>query len=127
MSREVIFTDAGPKPVANYSQAVVSNGIVFLAGMGPRDPQTNVIEGDINAQLKVTFDNMRVVLEAAGSSLQKLLRCVVYVLRREDIPAVNQIFERTFPNSPPARAVMIVSGFGIPGMLVETIAEASID
>lgn len=126
VSRSVVFTGDGPIPVANYSQAVVSNGIVFLAGMGPRDPKTNVIEGGIDHQLAVTFNNMRIVLEASGSSMSQLLRCVVYVLKREDIPAVNRIFEETWPASPPARAVMIVSDFGIPGMLVETIAEAAL-
>jgi 2-iminobutanoate/2-iminopropanoate deaminase len=69
---------------------------------------------------------MRVVLEAAGSSFAKMLRCVVYVLRREDIPAVNNIFARLFPKDPPARAILIVSDFGIPGMLVETISEAAL-
>jgi 2-iminobutanoate/2-iminopropanoate deaminase len=126
MSRDIVFTDKGPIPVSNYSQAVISNGIVFMAGFGPRDPKTNVIEGDIEAQLEVTFSNMNVVLEEAGSSMQKMLRCVVYVLKREHIPAVNRFFEKTWPKDPPARAIMIVSDFGIPGMLVETISEATL-
>ena len=113
--------------MSNYSQAVISNGIVFLAGMGPRHPQTNVIiPDDIEAQLEQTFSNMRVVLEEAGSSMDKMIRCVVYVLSRSHIPAVNAIFTRTWPKDPPARAIMVMSDFGIEHMLVETIAEAAL-
>ncbi len=127
MSMKIVHTDKCPIPVSNYSQAVISNGIVFLAGMGPRQPVTSLIEGDIDAQIEQTFTNMRVTLEAAGTSLDKMIRCVCYVLTREHIPAVNRAFERHFPTQPPGRAILVVPDFGIEGMLFETVAEAALD
>jgi 2-iminobutanoate/2-iminopropanoate deaminase len=112
MQKRVIATDAAPKAVGAYSQAVVANGWVFLSGQIPLDPQTGVmIEGDVGAQARRVMDNLGGVLRAAGSSYDQVMKATIYLVDMADFPVVNQIFGEYFTgDAKPARATVAVAG-----------------
>ncbi len=108
MTRMAVFTEKAPKPVGPYSQAIVANGFVFVAGQVPIDPQTGkVVEGGIREQTKRVLENVKAILEASGSSLEKVVKVNVYLKRAEDFPAMNEIYSQYFPKDPPARTTVI--------------------
>jgi 2-iminobutanoate/2-iminopropanoate deaminase len=107
MHRIAINTEHAPKPVGPYSQAVIENGFVFLAGQGPGNPETGQLElGDVQAQTRRTFENMKAVLEAAGSSLDKVVKCNVYLKDIKDFAAMNEIYASYFTAPFPARTTI---------------------
>jgi 2-iminobutanoate/2-iminopropanoate deaminase len=126
LPKKTITTDRGPKPIANFSQAVVANGFVFLAGVAARDPATQQIVGStVEEQAERMFENVKAMLEAAGSSLEQVVRVIVYLRDPEEFPRFNTVWERYFPFAdPPARAVLFVPVFGFPEMLVEVVVTA---
>ncbi len=105
--RNAVTTDKAPKPMGPYSQAIVDGDLVYLAGMGPVSPETGKPElGDIRAQTTLTFRNVKAVLEAAGSSLDKVIRCTVYLQDIGDFAAMNEVYARTFDPPYPARTTI---------------------
>ncbi len=105
--RNAVMTDKAPKPMGPYSQAVVHGDLVYLAGMGPAIPETGKLElGDIRDQTTLTFRNIKAVLEAAGSSLDKVIRCTVYLKDIADFAAMNEVYARTFDPPYPARTTI---------------------
>ncbi len=119
-----ITTDQAPTPAGHYAQGMVHEGIVYVSGQLPIDPATGaVIEGDIAAQAERTLRNVAAVLEAAGSGLDRVLMLSVFVISREDWPAVNVVCERLFGAHRPARAV--VGGADLKtGCRIEMVATA---
>lgn len=112
--RNAVTTDKAPKPMGPYSQAVVEGDLVYLAGMGPVSPETGKPElGDIRAQTTLTFRNVKAVLEAAGSSLDKVIRCTVYLQDIGDFAAMNEVYARTFDPPYPARTT--IQAAALPG------------
>ncbi len=108
MTRRVVFTETAPKPVGPYSQAIVANGFVFVAGQVPIDPSTGkVVEGGIKEQTRRVLENVKAVLEAAGSSLEKVVKVNVYLKRAEDFAAMNEVYSQYFPTEPPARTTVV--------------------
>lgn len=86
--RNAVLTDKAPKPIGPYSQAIIENGLIFVAGQGCTNPATGKLElGDVRVETKRVFENIRAILEAAGSSLDHVLKCNVYLrdinLRRQ--------------------------------------------
>jgi 2-iminobutanoate/2-iminopropanoate deaminase len=115
--RKVIQTAAGPRPVGVYSQAIVSDGFVFVAGQGPINPATNEVErGDIRSETRRVLRNISAILEAAGSSLRDAVRMGVFLADLADFPALNEVFREFFPENPPARTTV---GCALPGIKVE--------
>jgi 2-iminobutanoate/2-iminopropanoate deaminase len=105
--RNAVTTDKAPKPMGPYSQAIVDGDLVYLAGQGPADPATGELElGDIRAQTTRTFGNVKAILEAAGSSLDKVIRCTVYLKDMGDFAAMNEVYARTFEAPYPARTTI---------------------
>jgi len=105
--RKPVTTDKAPRPIGPYSQAIVDGDLLFLAGQGPIDPATGVTDkGDIASQTKRTLDNIKAILEAAGSSLDKVLRCNVYLQDIGDFAAMNEVYARTFTAPYPARTTI---------------------
>jgi 2-iminobutanoate/2-iminopropanoate deaminase len=103
----VISTDHAPKAIGPYSQAIVCNGLVFLSGQIPLDPATGqVIEGDITWQTERVLDNLKSVLEAAGSSLGKVVKTTVYLKDMEEFAKMNAVYAGYFPDHPPARSTV---------------------
>lgn len=126
MARQIIFSAKAGKPPATYSQAVKAAGLVFVSGTAPTDPATGTITGTtIQEQTRQCLTNIQAILEAAGSSLEKLVSATVVLAEEEDFAGMNEEWLRWFPSDPPARqgAKLPVR---IPGLKVSiaAIAEA---
>lgn len=103
MPRRTIKTDRGPKS-AFYSQAVAASGLVFVSGQGPFDPATGqVIGATIQEQTRQCLTNVKAILEAAGSSLDKIVSATFILRDPEDFAGMNEEWARWFPTDPPAR------------------------
>ena len=105
--RDVIATDHAPKAIGPYSQAIRGGGLVFTSGQVALDPATQqVIAGDIAAQTDRVLKNLSAVLQAAGTSLDKALRCTVFLKNMGDFGAMNEVYSRYFGAAPPARTTV---------------------
>jgi 2-iminobutanoate/2-iminopropanoate deaminase len=108
--REVIATNDAPKAIGPYSQAIKANGFVFISGQIPLDPATQqLIEGDVAAQTERVLQNLSGILKAAGSSLENVVRCGVFLKSMADFGAMNEVYGRYFTQTPPARSTVEVS------------------
>lgn len=104
--REIIYTKNAPEPVGIYSQAVVTDSLIFTAGQIAIDPETGeILKGDIKDQTRMVLKNIEGILKAAGSSMDKAVKLTVYMTDLSEFGAVNEIFGEFFKESPPARAV----------------------
>ena len=126
MTRHIVFTPKAAKPSPTYSQAVKAAGLVFVSGTAPTDPTTNAISGaTIQEQTNQCLVNIRAILEAADSSLDKIVSATVILADENDFAGMNEEWLRWFPSNPPARqgAKLPVK---IPGLKVSiaAIAEA---
>jgi 2-iminobutanoate/2-iminopropanoate deaminase len=125
--RHAITTDNAPKPIGPYSQAIVENGFVFLAGQGPTNPATGQKElGDVQSETRRTFENMRAILAASGSSLDDVVKCNVYLRDINDFAAMNEIYATYFKAPFPARTT--IQAGALPGGIaveIECIAKVS--
>ena len=98
---ETVATDRGPKAIGPYSQAVRANGFVFLSGQIPLDPKTQqVVEGDVAAQTERVLQNLKGVVEAAGSSLQHVVKTTVFLADMNDFAAMNEVYGALFHRTP---------------------------
>jgi 2-iminobutanoate/2-iminopropanoate deaminase len=117
--KEVINSKGAPQPIVPLSQAIRANGFVFVSGMVSRDPVTGkVVHTEIRAQTERMLENVKATLEAAATSLDKVVRSTCYLKNKEDFAGFNEIYGRYFPSKPPARACVQVD-FVLPGVLVE--------
>ena len=108
--RSVIATEGGPKAIGPYSQAVKANGFVFVSGQIPLDPATQqLVEGGITLQTERVMENLRGIIEAAGSSLERTVKTTVYLADLGDLAAMNEVYGRYFKQDPPARATVEVA------------------
>jgi 2-iminobutanoate/2-iminopropanoate deaminase len=126
MPRDIVFTDKAAKPPAAYSQAVKAAGLVFVSGTAPHDPATGAIKGStVQEQTRQCLTNIAAILEAAGSSMDKIVSVTIVLADEDDFPGMNEEYLRWFPSNPPARqgAKLPVR---IPGLKVSiaAIAEA---
>lgn len=107
MSRQIVQTENAPRAIGPYSQAIIANGFVFCSGQIALDPVTGqLIEGDIAAQTERAIENLRAVLEAAGSSLAHVVKTTVFLRSMADFAAMNAVYERFFSANPPARSTV---------------------
>jgi 2-iminobutanoate/2-iminopropanoate deaminase len=105
--RDVIATDQAPKAIGPYSQAIRAAGLIFTSGQVAIDPATQqVIAGDIAAQTDRVLKNLSGVLQAAGTSLHKAVRCTVFLKNMGDFAAMNDVYGRYFGQAPPARTTV---------------------
>jgi 2-iminobutanoate/2-iminopropanoate deaminase len=105
--REVISTAKGPKAIGPYSQAIKANGFVFISGQGAGDPVTGkIVEGGVAEQTARCLENVKAILEAAGSSLDRAVRVGVYLKDMNDFEAMNEVYARYFLANPPARTTI---------------------
>ncbi len=108
--REVISTEKGPKAIGPYSQAIKANGFIFISGQIAFDPATGKpIEGDTAKQTQRALENLKAILEAAGSSLDRVVKVGVFLKDMNDFSAMNEVYARYFPANPPARSTVEVS------------------
>jgi len=102
--KKVLETDKAAIPGGPYSQAIIYNGIIYLSGQGPIDPQTNqVVHGTIEQETELCMENIRIILEEAGSSLSKVLQITAYLVNMREYGRFNEVYRRYFPEEPPAR------------------------
>jgi 2-iminobutanoate/2-iminopropanoate deaminase len=108
--KEVIATEKGPKAIGPYSQAIKANGFVYTAGQIPFDPATGqLMEGDVAQQTGRVMENLKAIVEAAGSSLDKTVKATVFLKDMGDFAAMNEVYGRYFTKNPPARSTVEVS------------------
>jgi 2-iminobutanoate/2-iminopropanoate deaminase len=107
---ESIQTAHAPQAIGPYSQAVKANGMIFCSGQIPLDPATTqVIEGDVSAQTERVMRNLQAVLEAAGSSLARVVKTTVFLVDMNDFAAMNEVYAAYFGNNRPARSTVQVA------------------
>jgi reactive intermediate/imine deaminase len=127
MSRQIIHTDKAPAAIGPYSQAVRAGNTVYLSGQIPLDPATGlVVEGGIDAQARRAFDNLVAVCEAAGGSLEKIVRLGLYLTDLGEFATVNGVMGEYFNAPFPARSTIEVSGLPR-GVLFEVDAVMVLD
>src|ERR1700693_2710014 len=108
--REVIATDQAPQAIGPYSQAIRAEGLIFTSGQVAIDPATQqVIAGDVSAQTDRVLKNLAAILRASGSSLEKVLRCTVFLKNMGEFAAMNEVYSRYFKQSAPARSTVEVA------------------
>ena len=108
--KEVIATDRGPKAIGPYSQAIRAGGFLFVSGQIPLDPATQqLVSGDIQAQTERVLENLKGIVEAAGSSLDRVVRATVFLADMNEFAAMNEVYGRYFRSQPPARSTVQVS------------------
>jgi|SRR5687768_16237898 reactive intermediate/imine deaminase len=111
MSRQIIQTDKAPAAIGPYSQAVRAGDTVYLSGQIPLDPSTGLlVEGDIAAQARRSFENLKAVCEAAGGSLGDIVRLGLYLTDLDNFAAVNAVMGEFFKAPYPARSTVEVAG-----------------
>jgi len=126
MSRQVVFTPNAARPPASYSQAVKAAGLVFVSGTAPNDPTTGAIVGTtIQEQVRQSLTNISAILEAAGTSLDRVVSATIVLADEADWAGMNEEWLRWFPANPPARQGAKLPA-RIPGLKVSiaAIAEA---
>ncbi|MFH1727999.1 MAG: RidA family protein [Pseudomonadota bacterium] len=110
MEKITINTENAPQAIGPYAQAIRCGNLIFTSGQIPLDPKTGeMVEGDIEVHIRRAFDNVKEILDAAGSSLANVLKATIYVTDLENFVAVNELFSLYFNKSKPARAVVEVS------------------
>jgi 2-iminobutanoate/2-iminopropanoate deaminase len=108
--KDRVQTDSAPKAIGPYSQAIKANGFVFASGQIPLDPATmQIVEGGISEQTERVMNNLSAVLEAAGSSLDRVVKTTVFLADLADFADMNETYGRFFGEAPPARSTVQVS------------------
>lgn len=124
MRKEVISTENAPAAVGPYSQAIGIGDLVYTAGQVPLDRNTGeLVGGGVQEQAQQALDNLKAVLEAAGSSLENVVKTTVFLQNMSDYGAVNEVYSRYFGDNAPARSAVAVAALPL-GALVEIEAVA---
>jgi 2-iminobutanoate/2-iminopropanoate deaminase len=107
---DVITTQAAPAAIGPYSQAIRAGGFLFVSGQIPLDPSTGaLVGGDVRAQARRVLDNLSGILQAAGGSLDHVVKTTVFLADMADFPAMNEVYATFFTAAAPARATVQVS------------------
>jgi 2-iminobutanoate/2-iminopropanoate deaminase len=124
--REIIKTESAPAAIGPYSQAVRAGGFVFASGQIPTDPKTGVfVEGGIVEQTHQVMRNLKALLEAAGTSLEGVVKTTVFLADMGDFSAMNEVYGQYFSENPPARATVQAAGLPRDALVeIEVIALA---
>ncbi len=110
MERQVIHSDRAPQAIGPYSQAIRVGEFIFCAGQTPIDPATgNLVEGGIEEQTRRVLQNLAAVLQAAGSSLDRVVKTTVFLLDMNEFARMNAVYAEFFPTQPPARSTVQVA------------------
>jgi 2-iminobutanoate/2-iminopropanoate deaminase len=108
--RDVVLTDRGPKPIGPYSQAVRVNGFLFVSGQVALDPKTGEMSaGDVREQTERVLENVKGIVEAAGSKMPHVIKTTVFLKSMNDFTAMNEVYARYFTAAPPARSTVEVA------------------
>ncbi|MDZ4765516.1 MAG: Rid family detoxifying hydrolase [Chloroflexota bacterium] len=126
MTRQVVSTPNAPSAVGPYSQGIIANGFVFTAGQGGLNPATKALSDGISEQTLQTLENIRAILEAAGTNMGNVVKTTVYLANINDFAAMNAVYSTFFPANPPARATIQAAALPM-GMLVQIDAVATLE
>ncbi len=108
--RDVILTDRGPKPIGPYSQAIRTNGFLYVSGQVALDPKSGELTGaDIRQQTERVLENVKGILEAAGSNMNHVVKTTVFLKDMNEFAAMNEVYAKYFNSPPPARSTVQVS------------------
>jgi 2-iminobutanoate/2-iminopropanoate deaminase len=108
--RDIVSTDRGPKPIGPYSQAVKANGFLYVSGQVALDPQTGeMVAGGITEQTERAMNNLKGIVEAAGTKLSHAVKTTIYLKDMNDFAAMNEVYGKFFTAAPPARSTVQVS------------------
>jgi len=122
--KRIIKTDKAPAAIGPYSQAIETNGTLYISGQIPLDTATGkLVEAKIVAQTEKVFENIGAILKAAGYGFENVVKMTVLLADMGDFKAVNKIYARFYPENPPARAAFQVAALPLGSMIeIETIA-----
>ena len=110
MSKRIVRTEQAPQAIGPYSQAVVGGGFVYVAGQLALDPRTGqLVPGDVRIQTKRVMENIKAILEGAGSSLDRVVKTTVFLRDLNDFGSINEIYGSYFQEDPPARSTFQVA------------------
>ena len=110
MSMRTISTDRAPKAIGPYSQGIAASGFLFLSGQVPLDPVTgDLVQGTVREEVTRVMENLKAVLEAAGSGLDRVVRTTVFLTDLKDFAAMNEVYARYFGAHRPARSTVQVA------------------
>ena len=124
--KEVIISKKAPRPVGPYSQAIKIGNLIFVAGQGPLDPETGkIVRGDIREQTKQTFKNIEAILNAAGLTLEHIVKVSVFLKNINDFNKMNESYATLFKRDPPARTT-VEANLPREGMLIEADVVAAL-
>jgi 2-iminobutanoate/2-iminopropanoate deaminase len=124
MNRETITADNAPEPVGPYSHAIVANGFVYISGQGPIQPETGEMPDAFEEQVRLTLNNVKTILEAAGSGLDHVVKVNAYITDLTRFAEFNEVYKEFFQNAPPARTTVATA---LLGMLVEVDCVAIVE
>lgn len=124
MSKQAVHTDHAPSAIGPYSQAIIANSLIFTAGQAAVIPGTKTLaEGGIKEQTRQTLENIKAVLEAAGSGMDKVVKSTVFLKDMNDFAAMNEVYATYFPNTPPARSTVQVARLPLDALVeIEMVA-----
>jgi len=107
---DAVATEHAPKAIGPYSQGIKANGLVFVSGQVALDPRTQqLVQGDVAVETERVLENLKAVVEAAGSSLARTVKTTVYLADLGDFAKMNEVYARYFGERPPARATVQVA------------------
>jgi len=108
--KEAVHTDRGPKPIGPYSQGIKAGGFLFLSGQVALHPQSGeMIGNDVRQQTERALENVKGIVEAAGSNLNHVVKTTVFLKDMNDFPAMNEVYGKYFQSVPPARSTVQVA------------------
>jgi 2-iminobutanoate/2-iminopropanoate deaminase len=124
MSKQAVHTDHAPAAIGPYSQGIIANGLIFTSGQAALIPGTKTLaEGGIKEQTKQTLENIKAILESAGSSMDNVLKATVFLKDINDFAAMNEVYATYFPNTPPARSTVQVARLPLDALVeIEMVA-----
>ncbi len=124
MTKEIIHTDHAPKAIGPYSQAVRAGNMLFTSGQLPINPATGEVSGDITAQTKQVLENLKAIIEAAGGSLDDVVKATVFITDLSGFAAMNEVYAKYFSSRPPARSTVEISGLAKNALVeIEVVAQ----
>lgn len=110
MKKNVVKTDKAPQAIGPYSQAIEVNGLLFTSGVIPINPETNeLVDGDVETQARQAIGNLKNLVEAAGSSMEKVVKTTVFIKDMNDFGKINDVYKEFFTSEFPARSCVEVA------------------
>lgn len=109
MTRKVLHTDKAPQAIGPYSQGIQAGTLIFTSGQLPLNPESGELEGEIQKATRQSLENIKNILESAGTSMDKVVKVVIFLRDMNDFAAMNEAYGTYFPSNPPARSAVQVA------------------